>query len=73
MVSEPKPASKSQDRAYMPVKMTFRSHVGNTCDALSFKATWFLKVIFHRRIRTVLTLSGRLAKPPAVTYERVTK
>ena len=46
MCSEPMPASKSQDSACMPLRMTFRSHVEKTCDALGFKATRFLKVIF---------------------------
>ena len=40
------PASKTQDSADMPLRMTFGSHVETTCDASSFKATWFPKVIF---------------------------
>ena len=44
--SEPMPANESQDSADMLLRMTFRSHVEKTFDALSFKATWFLKVNF---------------------------
>ena len=44
--SEAMPASKSQDSSYMPPRMTFRSHVEKTGAALSFKAAWFLEVIF---------------------------
>ena len=44
--SQPMPAGKSQDSAFLPLRITFRSHVEKKCEALSFKATWFLQVIF---------------------------
>ena len=51
MGSEPTPAMparKSLDSAYicLSLRITFRSHVEKTCDALSLKTAWFLKVIF---------------------------
>ena len=39
MGSEPMSASNSRDSAYMPLTMTFGSHVEKTCDAPGFKAT----------------------------------
>ena len=35
---------------HAPKFPTFRSHVKKTCDVLSFKATWFLKVIIKASI-----------------------
>ena len=51
MGSEPTPAMparKSLGSAYicLSLRKTFRSHVEKTCDALSLKTAWFLKVIF---------------------------
>ena len=60
------PASKSQDSADMPVKMTFRNHVALKRRASHVLNTWLLNAIllpynpgFHKSLGTVLTFAGR--------------